>query len=125
MKDKEDALKEVLSKGPRRCQIKRIVFQTLQSSNVALTREEVHLELTSKGYSATMSSTREALYRLYEEGKIIVLTTHGKPRVAMVDIDLLEEFVENTEYGISKKEIHKRAKEKTVSLSELKQMFNV
>lgn len=60
-----------------------------------------------------------------ENGKIYVLTIHGKPKVAMVDLDLLEEFIENTEYGISEKEIIKRAEEKTISLAEIKKELNV
>lgn len=60
-----------------------------------------------------------------ENGQIYVFTVHGTAKVAMVDFALLEEFIENTEYGISQKEITKRSKEKTISLKELKKQFDV
>ncbi len=60
-----------------------------------------------------------------ENGQIYVFTVHGAAKVAMVDFALLEEFIENTEYGISEKEITKRSKEKTISLKELKKQFDV
>lgn len=60
-----------------------------------------------------------------ENGKIYVFTIHGKAKAAMVDFDLLEEFIENTEYGISEKEIRERANEKSISLAELKKELNV
>ncbi|MFH1533772.1 MAG: type II toxin-antitoxin system Phd/YefM family antitoxin [Nitrospirota bacterium] len=59
-----------------------------------------------------------------ENGKIYVFTIHGEAKVAMIDLDLLEEFIENTEYGISEKEIIKRSKEKTISLKKLKEQIN-
>lgn len=60
-----------------------------------------------------------------ENGQIYVFTIHGVAKAAMVDFELLEEFIENTEYGISEKEILKRTKEKTISLKELKKQFDV
>lgn len=60
-----------------------------------------------------------------ENGQIYVFTVHGAAKVAMVDFALLEEFIENTEYGISEKEITKRSKEATISLKELKKQFDV
>ncbi len=75
------------------------------------------------------SEGRKNLPRIIREvdegGKIYVFTIHGVAKAAMVDFDLLEEFIENTEYGISEKEITKRAKEKTISLSVLKKQMNV
>lgn len=60
-----------------------------------------------------------------ENGKIYIFTIHGEAKAAMIDLDLFEEFVENTEFGISEKEIISRAKEKTISLDELKKKLNV
>ena len=60
-----------------------------------------------------------------ENGKIYVFTIHGVAKAAMVDFDLLEEFIENTEYGISEKEIAKRAEEETITIDELKKQLNV
>ena len=60
-----------------------------------------------------------------EQGNIYVITIHGKAKAALVDLDLLEEFIENTEYDISEKELKKRAKEDTVSLDKFKKKFNV
>lgn len=60
-----------------------------------------------------------------ETGDIIVFTVHGKAKVAMIDLDLLEEFIENVEFGISEKEILKRSKEETISLDKLRKQFDV
>ncbi|MBI2634415.1 type II toxin-antitoxin system Phd/YefM family antitoxin [Candidatus Peregrinibacteria bacterium] len=60
-----------------------------------------------------------------EQGKIYVVTVHGKTKVAIIDLDLLEEWIENTEYGISEKELLKRLKEKRIGFEELKTKFNV
>jgi len=60
-----------------------------------------------------------------ENGKIYVFTIHGKAKVAMIDLDLLEEFIENTEYGISEKELGRRSKEDTISLETLKKQLDV
>lgn len=60
-----------------------------------------------------------------ENGDIIVFTTHGKAKAALVDIELLEEFIENVEYGMSEKDILSRLDEKTVSLDELKKELDV
>ncbi len=60
-----------------------------------------------------------------ENGKIYIFTIHGKAKVAMVDLEMFEEFIENTEYGISEKKMINREKEKTVSLNELKKITNV
>ena len=60
-----------------------------------------------------------------QQGKIYIFTTHGKAKVAIVDMELFNEFIENTEYGISAKEIVKRTREKTISLQELKSRLNL
>ena len=60
-----------------------------------------------------------------ENGKIYVFTIHGEAKVAMVDLELLEEFIENTEYGISEKELRAREKEETISLEELKSQLKI
>ncbi len=60
-----------------------------------------------------------------ENGQIYVVTIHGHAKAAIVDYDLLEEFIENAEYGISQKEILKRAKENTISLAEFKKSLDV
>ncbi len=65
------------------------------------------------------------IQKVDETGNIFIFTIHGKPKTAMVDLDLLEEFIENTEYGISEKELIKRSKEKTISFEEFKRKFNV
>ncbi len=57
--------------------------------------------------------------------KNYVFTVHGVGKAAMVDLELLEELIENTDYGISSKEILKRSKEETISLEELKKEMNV
>lgn len=60
-----------------------------------------------------------------ETGNIVVFTVHGKARAALVDMDLLDEFIENGEYGISERELVKRSGEKRVSLATLKRKLNV
>lgn len=60
-----------------------------------------------------------------EKGNIYVFTIHGKPKAAMVDFALLDEFIENAEFGISEKEILKRSKETTISFQEFKKKFDV
>ena len=73
------------------------------------------------------SEGRKNLPKIIEDvdkhGKIYIFTIHGKAKVALVDLDLLNEFIENVEYGISESEIRRRAKEKTISLDQLKKKF--
>lgn len=67
----------------------------------------------------------EILKDVDDTGAVYVITIHGKSKAAIVDLDLLEEFIENAEYGISARELLKRSKEKTISLKEFKKEFNV
>lgn len=60
-----------------------------------------------------------------EQGKVYVFTVHGVAKTAMVDFELLSQFIENAEYGISEKEIVRRSKEETISLAEFKKQFDV
>jgi len=60
-----------------------------------------------------------------ENGKIYVFTVHGESKAAMIDLDLLEELIENTEYGISANELIKRSNEETLSLADFKKQLNV
>jgi len=79
--------------------------------------------------SIPTSEGRKHLTRIIKEvdenGKIYIFTIHGQAKVAMVDLDLLEEFIENTEHCISEKELLEREKEKTISIDELKKQLNV
>ena len=76
---------------------------------------------TSKGRKDLPRIIRE----VDEEGLIYVFTIHGKAKAALIDLDLLEEFIENTEFGISNKEILRRSQEETISLEELKKKINL
>lgn len=68
---------------------------------------------------------RKIICEVDESGTIYVFTIHGQAKAAMIDLDLLEEFIENTEYGISEKKIVAASKEDTISLDELKKMLDV
>jgi len=67
--------------------------------------------------------------QIHDAGEIVVLTQHGKPKVAMMDFDLLEELIENEEFGITYAEIEKRAKEaeegKTYPIEKLKKKYGL
>ena len=76
---------------------------------------------TSEGRKTLPKIIRE----VDENGKIYVFTIHGEAKAAMVDVDLLQEFMENAEYGISEKEILARTKEETIGLEELKKNLNL
>lgn len=65
------------------------------------------------------------MQKVDEQGKVIVLTVYGKKKAALIDIDLLEELIENIEFGISEKELLRRSKEKRMSLNELRQSLDV
>ena len=65
------------------------------------------------------------IHEVDETGNVYIFSVHGESKAALVDVDLLEEFVENAEYGISAHEIVKRSQEGTVSLEDLKKEFNV
>lgn len=79
--------------------------------------------------TVAVSEARKNLPKIIKEidqkGKIFVLTTHGSAKVALIDLNLLEEFLENREFGITEEEILARSKEKTISLKELKKNFDV
>ena len=60
-----------------------------------------------------------------DTGSIVVITIHGKPKAGMVDIDLLEQFVENAEFGISESELVERSNEKSILWDEFKKKFDV
>jgi predicted site-specific integrase-resolvase len=82
------------------------------------------MNLTPIGLSEGRRTLPKLIREVDENGKIYVFTIHGKAKVAMVDLDLLEEFIENTEYGISEKELSERSKEDTISLDDLKEELN-
>jgi len=65
------------------------------------------------------------LKEIDEHGHSYIFTVHGVPKAVMVDLALFEEFIENTEYGISEAEILARSNEETISFEDLKQEFNV
>lgn len=67
----------------------------------------------------------ELLNAVDEKGNIVIITVHGKAKAALIDVDLLNEYIENKEYGISASELKKRMKEPTIGYDELKALFNV
>lgn len=60
-----------------------------------------------------------------QTGTPYIVTINGEKMAAIVDIDLFEQFVENTEFGISEGEIIKRSEEETISLENFKSSLNV
>lgn len=83
------------------------------------------MQLTTIPTSEGRKNLLKIIKEVDENGKIYVFTIHGEAKVAMVDLDLLEEFIENTEHGLSEKELLKRSKEDTISLETLKKQLNV
>lgn len=75
--------------------------------------------------SAARKNLPHLISQVDELGKIVVLTVHGKKKIALIDIDLLEQFIENSAFGISEKELLKRSREKRVSMEYLKKSLNV
>jgi len=77
----------------------------------------------------SLTDGRKCLPQIIKEveelGRVYVFTVHGKRKVAMVDFDLLAEFVENLEFGVSAKELNRRTKEERMSLDQLKNALNV
>lgn len=54
--------------------------------------------------------------QVVDNGEIVVLTVNGKAEVALIDFELLQEFLENAEFGISLAELKRRANEDTVGV---------
>jgi hypothetical protein len=77
MKPKIEALKELFEKHQTR-QIKAIIKQCLNSNQYALTLEELHSEMQTKGYQASMNATKTALWRMSQKGEVMV--SASKPR---------------------------------------------
>lgn len=71
------------------------------------------------------SSLPQIIKEVDEQGSVYVLTVRGVGKVAVVNLDLFQEFIENAEYGISEKELVSRASEDTMTLEELKSALNV
>lgn len=91
-----------------------------------------HLNMLSAKY-VTASEGRQNLPSLIKQvsgtGEIVVLTQHGKPKVAIIDFDFLDEIVENIEFGITSEELDRRAEEaakgETISHEEFKKKYGL
>ena len=81
----------------------------------------------------TASEGRQKLPSLINQvsdtGEIVVFTQHGKPKVAMIDFEFLEEVIENAEFGITFAELDRRVKEadkgNTISIEELRKKYDL
>lgn len=56
-----------------------------------------------------------------ETGDIVVFTTHGKAKVGLIDLDLLEDLIENAEFGITESELIEISKEERFGLEALEE----
>ncbi len=65
------------------------------------------------------------LKKVDQTGVPYIVTINGQEKVAIIDIDLFKQFVENVEFGISDAEIIKRSNEDTISLEDFKISLNV
>jgi PHD/YefM family antitoxin component YafN of YafNO toxin-antitoxin module len=77
-----------------------------------------------KWETVTLSEGRKNLSSIVEKihgtGNIYVFTVHGDKKVAMLDAELIEEFMEHHEYGTTPKKLIDRSNEENYPISDLK-----
>lgn len=93
--------------------------------NLGISTNSTYMHYKSISASEGRKNLATLIRQVDESGDIVVFTIHGKAKVAMIDIDLLDEFIENMEFGLSSNEIKNRSKEKTISFEQVKKQFNV
>jgi PHD/YefM family antitoxin component YafN of YafNO toxin-antitoxin module len=100
-------------------------FCTILGDKISITPKIMKLNIIPS--SEGRKNLAKIIKEVADQEKIYILTTNGHAKVAMINWEILEEMIENEEYGITSKELLERSKdlEGAISEEEFRKEFNL